>query len=82
MKLIKAYATYCVPCKALGATLNGVNHPLVMNMKELNIEEDIDRAMKYGVRSVPTLLIVDEDDQVLRTLNGNQPKEKILEFLA
>lgn len=82
MKLVKIAANWCVPCKSLGATLHGVNHPLVENMEHVDLDSQIDRAMKYGVRSVPTLLIVDEDDQVIRTLNGNQPKEKILEFLA
>lgn len=82
MKLIKAYASYCVPCKALGATLNGVNHQLVRDMEEIDIESNIDRALKYGVRSVPTMVIVDDADNVIRSLNGNQSKDKILEFLA
>jgi thioredoxin-like negative regulator of GroEL len=82
MKLVKIAASWCLPCKALGATLHGVNHPLVENMEELDLDTEIARAQRYGVRSVPTLLIVDEQDQVIRTLNGNQPKEKIIEFLA
>lgn len=82
MKLIKAFASYCVPCKALGATLNGINHQLVQEMEELDIEVSVDRAIKYGIRSVPTMVIVDDEDNVIRSLNGNQPKAKILEFLA
>ena len=52
MKLVKAFATWCVPCKSLGATLHGVNHPLVETMEELDIDTQIDRAVKYGIRSV------------------------------
>lgn len=82
MKLVKIFASWCVPCKALGATLHGVNHPLVETMEEVDLDSQIDRALKYGVRSVPTMVIVDDSDNVIRSLNGNQPKDKILEFLA
>ena len=82
MKLVKLFATWCVPCTALGATLNGINHPLVESMENVDIDTQIERAKKYGVRSVPTMVIVNEQDEVVRSLNGNQPKDKILEFLA
>lgn len=82
MKLVKISASWCQPCKILGATLKGVNHELVQSMEEVDIDSQIDRAMKYGVRSVPTMVIVNEQDEVIRSLNGNQSKEKILEFLA
>jgi thioredoxin 1 len=82
MKLVKAFAPWCTPCKSLGATLHGVNHPLVETMEELNIDAEVERAVKYGIRSIPTMVIVDDEDNVVRSLNGNQPKAKILEFLA
>jgi thioredoxin 1 len=82
MKLVKLSATWCGPCSALSATLQGVNHPLVESMENVDIDKQLDRAMKYRVRSIPTMVIVDEEDNVIRSLNGNQPKDKILEFLA
>lgn len=82
MKLVKISASWCQPCSALGATLHVVNHPLVETMEEVDLDSQIDRALRYGVRSVPTLVIVDDGDNVIRSLNGNQPKDKILEFLA
>jgi thioredoxin-like negative regulator of GroEL len=51
-------------------------------MEELNIDAEVERAVKYGIRSIPTMVIVDDEDNVVRSLNGNQPKAKILEFLA
>lgn len=82
MKLVKIAASWCQPCSALGATLHGINHPLVESMENVDLDTQIDRAKKYGVRSVPTMVLVNEQDEVIRTLNGNQPKDKILEFLA
>lgn len=82
MKLVKLAASWCGPCSALSATLHGVNHPLVESMEHVDIDKDMERAMKYGARSVPTMVIVNEFDEVIRTMTGSQSKEKILEFLA
>ena len=82
MKLVKLSASWCGPCSALSATLHGVNHPLVENMEHVDIDTQISRAKKYGIRSVPTMVIVNEQDEIIRSLNGNHTKEKILEFLA
>lgn len=82
MRLIKLSASWCVSCVSLSATLHGVNHPLVETMEEVDLDSQIDRALKYGVRSVPTMVIVDDEDNVIRSLNGNQSKDKILEFLG
>ena len=82
MKLVKISASWCGPCAGLQITLNGMSHPLIPNMEQVDIDTQIDRAMKYGARSVPTMVIVDDQDEVVRSLNGNQPAAKILEFLA
>jgi thioredoxin 1 len=82
MKLVKIGASWCQPCAGLQMTLNEIDHPLVRSMEKVDIDTQIDVAMKFGVRSVPTMLIVDENDQVIRTMTGNQPAAKIIEFLA
>lgn len=82
MKLIKAYATWCQPCKGLTNLLNSIDHPLVEKMEELDIDVQIHRAMKYGIRSVPTLLLVDENDEIVERLVGLHDRDKILNFLG
>lgn len=82
MKLVKAYATWCQPCKGLTVTLNEIDHPLVEKMEELDVDVQIPRAQKYGIRSVPTLLLIDENDEVMGRLVGSQSKDRILNFLG
>lgn len=84
MKLLKLYASWCVPCTALSATLNGVNHTLVEHKEDVSIEtiEGIEVAKKYKVTSIPTMIIVDSDGNELRRMNGNHTKAEILKFLA
>lgn len=58
MKVIKFYADWCGPCRVLKTTLNSFN---ACEMQEVNVDEDPDEiASKYGVRALPTLIIVDK----------------------
>ncbi len=82
MKLVKAYATWCQPCKGLTTLLNEIDHPLVEKMEELDVDVQIPLARKYGIRTVPTLLLVDENGEVVERLVGSQNKDRILNFLG
>ena len=44
----------------------------------MNIDENSDTPVNYGVRNIPTLLIF-KNGQVVDTLVGMQPKGKIIE---
>lgn len=62
MKIIKVYSDTCGPCKVLekNLTLAGVPH------KNINIlsEEAEDIIEKYEIRSVPTLLVFDNNGKL------------------
>lgn len=75
-------ATWCGPCSALSMTLKDVDHPLVATMEEIDIDKNMGLAQKYGVRSVPTLIIVNDEDLEIRRTTGALSKEKLLDFLA
>ena len=50
--IIKFYTEGCAPCKAVSQVLNS----LEIDYKDIDIGKDIDLAIKYKVRSVPTVL--------------------------
>lgn len=68
-QLLKFSRVGCSPCKSLGNHLkeNGIPH------QELDVEIDLELTNKYGISSVPTLLLVDEDGEVLDKLVGYYP---------
>ena len=68
MKLIKIYSKTCGPCKVLEKNLveSGVDYDSV----DVASEEGEDIVEKYGVRAVPTLLLVDDNGTLLNKRTG------------
>jgi thioredoxin 1 len=82
MKLLKFSAAWCQPCKQLDKVLKEAlpEYPEV-ELVDMPIEKNQETVMYYNVRSVPTMIMVDENDQVLRTSVGFDAN-KVKPFLA
>jgi thioredoxin 1 len=82
MKLLKFSAAWCQPCKQLDKVLKEAlpEYPEV-ELVDMPIEKNQETVMYYNVRSVPTMIMVDDNDQVLRTSVGFDP-DKVKPFLA
>lgn len=65
MKILKFFSKTCGPCKVLSKNLREAN----IDVEEVDIQENQELAMKYNIRSVPTLIKV-EGDQVLDRFTG------------
>ena len=53
-----------------------------MPVQEIDIQGDPATAIKYGIRSVPVLVVVDDAGTELRRQVGLVTEEKLLEFLG
>ena len=71
-------ADWCAPCKALGPTMNRVAEQIQVN--KINIDYEADVIQKYGVRNIPTVILV-ENGQELRRFSGNKSYNDVLNFL-
>ena len=80
--LLDFYADWCGPCKALGPVLEEVQNDLATQAKilKVNIDSSPELAQRFGIRSVPTMLIF-QGGNLQRTLVGVQGKEQILDEL-
>ena len=79
MKILKFYADWCNPCKALSAVIAKVEHgvPIV----EINVEEDRETAAFYGIRAIPTMLLIDENENIVNRKGGTMTEEQFRDFL-
>jgi len=78
-QLLKFSASWCGPCKSLAGVMKNVDFKDV-EMKEIDIDEDMDSVKKYGVRGVPTMVLVNNGVEVKRH-TGVLMADKIEEFI-
>jgi thioredoxin 1 len=51
-----------------------------INYRKIDVDGNQDLSMKYGVRNVPSLVLVDENGKELNRMVGVQPDQAILNF--
>lgn len=80
--LVDFYADWCAPCKMQGPIIEDVAKEIgdEASVGKLNTEEAMETASKYGIMSIPTLLVF-RNGQVAEQLVGVQPKEGLIEVL-
>jgi len=77
-KILYFTAPWCGPCKALGPIMEELSHTIVIH--KVNIDNDTQKAAHYSVRSVPTLIKVDNSNNEIKRTVGNQSKQDILNW--
>jgi thioredoxin 1 len=80
--LVDFWAEWCGPCRAIAPALEEIASEMEGKIKvvKLNIDENPDAAVKYGVRSIPTLLMF-QNGEVAAAKVGAYPKAKIVEWV-
>jgi len=76
-KILYFSASWCGPCKTLGPIMESLAGQI--NYEKIDVDNNQDLSIQYGVRNVPTLVLVDNGEAVGR-LVGVQSKEAILNF--
>jgi thioredoxin 1 len=77
-KIIYFSAPWCGPCKVLGPTMEKLSSEFPIT--KINVDEDTNTSVKYGIRNVPTLVLVDQSGKELNRLIGNVSEQQIKQF--
>ena len=77
-KVIRFTASWCQPCKALASIMEGIDSNVPIEVVDIDIHPDV--AAEYGVRSVPTLILLDENIQMNRII-GTKTVNQLQEWV-
>lgn len=77
-QLLYFSAPWCGPCKTLGPIMDQVSHQV--KVKKVNVDNSPEMASHYGVRSVPTVILVSEHGEEKGRLVGIQPGQVYLDM--
>lgn len=78
--LVDFYADWCGPCKMLAIEIEKVASEIDIDIVKVNVDEEEDIARRYGVMSIPTLILFENGQELKKTI-GFMSKDKIKEFI-
>lgn len=80
--LVDFWATWCGPCRMIAPIIDQISVEMADQVKvgKVDVDENNGLASTYGVRSIPTLVII-KGGQIVDTIVGATSKEAIVQKL-
>ena len=79
--LVDFYADWCGPCKMIAPIVQEIaNERADITVGKVNVDNDAEIAIKYGVSSIPTLIVFKDGKETARVV-GFRQKDDILVML-
>jgi thioredoxin 1 len=81
--VVDFWAEWCGPCKMIAPALEEIAGTLVGKVKvvKLNVDENPKTAQKYGIMSIPTLMLFKNGELASRQV-GAAPKQKLEQWIT
>jgi thioredoxin 1 len=82
MKLLKFYAEWCGPCKMQSTIIKNAGDKITTKIEDVDIDQNVFMATQFNVRSVPTMVLVDDQDKEIKRKVGVLKESELLEWLS
>jgi thioredoxin 1 len=80
--LVDFWASWCGPCRMVSPIVDQIAEETdAIKVAKVNVDDNQELAEKYGVMSIPTLMLF-ENGSPVRTTVGARPKEEIKAMLG
>ena len=80
--LLDFWATWCGPCQMIAHVLEEIaEENKSITVAKINVDEEMDLAMQFGIASIPTLIVMDKGQAVAKMI-GFRPKADIEKLLG
>lgn len=80
MKVLKFSASWCQPCQMLKKVIDGIDN-IPIPVEDVDIDDNTEMAIKYGIRNIPTCIIISDTGDVIDRKSGMMTKEQFLTFI-
>ncbi len=78
--LVDFWAAWCGPCRMLSPVIDDVENLFPNNVGKVNVDEEKELAVKYGIRSLPTVVFF-KDGEVMERIPGVSSKSTYIDKL-
>lgn len=78
MQVLKFQSDWCSPCRLMDSQLKRL-FPL-LEVTKVDTDEERQLAVQYNIRSIPTLVLLDETGEECKRLTGSVTDNKLKEF--
>jgi len=80
--LIEFYTKGCTLCQSIEPILGNVARATGITVGMINPQFDLDLVEEYSIKSVPTLIVVENGEEIGRLAEGFQGTDAIVDFIS
>jgi len=78
-RLLKFEAPWCTKCKQMDVVMSTLDIPY--HIERVDVDENIESTLYYGIKGIPHMILLDENDNIITRIIGVMSKQNLIEAL-